>query len=314
MQRLIESKELPLSNAAVADLLEEAADLLEEQTANPFRIQAYRAAAQLLREMSKSVYEILRTEGLDGLERFPGIGQSLARSIEQLTLTGRFGLLDRLRGRREPERLFMTVAGIGPGLAGEIHEQLGIESLQDLEIAAYDGRLATVPGMGQKRLRSVREALAGRFRRRPQTPEHRGAENKKQNEPEVSELLDVDTEYRQKAEKHRLPLIAPKRFNPTAEAWLPVLHTERAGHQYTALYSNTARAHELGTVRDWVVIYRDDHAGQGQWTVVTGRFGQTAGKRIVRGRERECAEYYGEAHEANREKTIAGIRRGSKHY
>lgn len=87
--------------------------------------------------------------------------------------------------------------------------------------------------------------------------------------------------------------IAPRRFNPTSAAWLPVMHTEREERHYTALYSNTARAHEPGMTHDWVVIYRDDHGGDGQWTVVTARYGDLQGRRIVRGREDECGEFYG---------------------
>jgi putative hydrolase len=102
----------------------------------------------------------------------------------------------------------------------------------------------------------------------------------------------VDRDYRQKAQAQRLPTIAPRRFNPTGQAWLPILHTEQGKNHYTALYSNTARAHELGTLRDWVVIYRDDSNGAGQWTVVTARYGPLQGKRIVRGREEESAAYY----------------------
>ncbi len=60
----------------------------------------------------------------------------------------------------------------------------------------------------------------------------------------------------------------------------------------TAFYSNTARAHEQGTTHDWVVIYRDDDGGSGQWTVVTWTTGALAGKRVVRGREAECARRY----------------------
>jgi putative hydrolase len=69
-----------------------------------------------------------------------------------------------------------------------------------------------------------------------------------------------------------------------------VLHTERGTRHYTALFSNTARAHELGTTHDWVVIFRDDRDGHGQWTVITTRFGPLQGQRVVRGREPECVE------------------------
>jgi putative hydrolase len=45
-------------------------------------------------------------------------------------------------------------------------------------------------------------------------------------------------------------------------------------------------------IKDWVVIYRDDKGGDGTWTVVTSQFGALRGRRIVRGREAECAEFY----------------------
>jgi hypothetical protein len=68
------------------------------------------------------------------------------------------------------------------------------------------------------------------------------------------------------------------------------LHTSRDGWHLTALYSNTARAHELARTRDWVVIYfhQDDHV-EGQRTVVTETHGAQRGLRVVRGREAECA-------------------------
>lgn len=104
-------------------------------------------------------------------------------------------------------------------------------------------------------------------------------------------LLDVDREYREAAAADRLPKIAPRRFNPNGEAWLPVLHTQRGDWHFTALYSNTARAHELGRTRDWVVIYAADrdHAER-PYTVVTVTAGPMAGRRVVRGRESECRE------------------------
>jgi putative hydrolase len=111
--------------------------------------------------------------------------------------------------------------------------------------------------------------------------------------PPVSLILDVDREYREKADEGSLPTIAPKRFNPSGEAWLPVLHTERGSWHFSALYSNTARAHELDRTRDWVVIYfYDDHHQEGQHTVVTEHRGPLTGRRVVRGREAECRDFY----------------------
>ena len=115
------------------------------------------------------------------------------------------------------------------------------------------------------------------------------------------ELLDVDREYLSRAEAGRLPRIAPRRFNPLREAWLPILHTERGPRHYTALFSNTARAHALGRTRDWVVIYADGVLGERQWTVVTDRSGELRGRRVVRGRERECVPRAAAARERVRE-------------
>ncbi|MDQ2696666.1 MAG: hypothetical protein M3Z21_15085, partial [Pseudomonadota bacterium] len=90
-----------------------------------------------------------------------------------------------------------------------------------------------------------------------------------------------------------LPTIAPRRFNPDGKAWLPVLHTQRGPWSFTALYSNTPRAHELGRTHDWVVVYYyDGHRQESQHTVVTETRGPLAGRRVVRGRETECRRLY----------------------
>ena len=99
----------------------------------------------------------------------------------------------------------------------------------------------------------------------------------------------MDREYRTRAAAGELRLIAPRRFNPAGEAWLPVLHTRRGSRRYTALYSNTARAHRAGKSRDWVVVYAEDAQGhESQHTIVTAWHGLLRGYRVVAGREREC--------------------------
>ena len=106
-------------------------------------------------------------------------------------------------------------------------------------------------------------------------------------------LLDVDREYREKASAGRLEKIAPRRFNPKGEAWLPILHAHRDAWHFTVLYSNTARAHDLGRVFDWVVMYfHTDDEPEGQCTVVTETRGELIGRRVVRGREAECRSCY----------------------
>jgi DNA polymerase (family X) len=273
-------------NHLIAARLEEAAHLLAAQGANSFRVAAYREAAETLRTLARPVPVILRTEGTTGLEALPGIGPGLARAIRELATTGRLAMLDRLRGESDPLSLLASVPGVGITLAERLHHRLGIGTLEELEAAAHDGRLARVAGIGAKRLVGIRDALAARLGRvRGSAPDDGPPA------PPVEELLAVDREYRDRAGAGELPLITPRRFNPNQEAWLPVLHTQRGGREYTALFSNTARAHQLGRTRDWVVLYVDG-PGERQYTVITARLGVLKGKRIVRGRETECARHY----------------------
>jgi hypothetical protein len=144
-----------------------------------------------------------------------------------------------------------------------------------------------VPGIGVRRAAILRATLGEMLARaRPRRIE-RG------QEPGVAMLLDVDREYREGAAADRLPKIAPRRFNPTGESWLPILHSQRDRWEFTALFSNTARAHELGRVGDWVVLYfHSDREPEGQRTVVTETRGVLTGRRVVRGREAECRAHY----------------------
>jgi hypothetical protein len=194
-------------------------------------------------------------------------------------------MLDRLRGEADPIALLISVPGIGRVFAGRLHDELGLETLADLEAAAHDGRLETVAGFGPKRLAGVRDSLAQRLGR-VRIPA------KMNVQPRVAELLDVDREYREKTAAGQLQRIAPRRFNPTGEAWLPILHTRRGPRRYTALFSNTARAHRAGKTRDWVVLYGETDVGESRNTVITAGFGPLRGRRVVAGREAECAAAY----------------------
>jgi hypothetical protein len=269
---------MPSINFTVARRLDEAADLLARQGSDPFRVRAYRRAAVAVRQWPSPVDELLRAKGLDGLEDIPAVGRSIARAIRELVVRGRLPMLDRLRGAADPEDLLASVPGIGRRLAERLHMELGLETLEQLEAAAHDGRLALLAGFGPKRLAGVEDTLAQRLGRLHRDRFDTAA-------PATRELLDIDREYRARAARGELPLIAPRRFNPEGVAWLPVLHTERGGRRYTAMFSNTARAHRLAKTRDWVVIYADDDGGDHQATVITAGRGPLEGTRIVAGRD-----------------------------
>jgi len=275
-------------NQQIAMKLAQAADLLEQQGANSFRVSAYRRASETVLRLAQDIGELTETGGSAGLIRLPNIGKGIAGAIQELVATGQWAQLERLRGTLDPIRLFQTVPGIGPKMAEQINETLHIDTLEALEAAACDGRLEAVRGIGLRRIAGIRNSLTmllNKTRRRPRMTAGDG--------PGVKTLIDVDREYRRKAKQGKLPMIAPRRLNPEGKTWLPVLHTNRDEWHFTVMYSNTARAHELKRTHDWVVVYfYDDHHQEGQCTLVTESRGPLIGRRVVRGRELECREYF----------------------
>ncbi|MGD8825358.1 MAG: helix-hairpin-helix domain-containing protein [Myxococcales bacterium] len=287
-----------ITNEQIADILDQVADRLETQHANIYRIDAYRAGAAVVRRHPASIQQLALSEGRGGLDALPQIGSSLSAAIEEIAHTGRLRMLERLEGRLSPVELFKTVPGIGEELAERIHRELDVDTLEALEVAAHDGRLAQVPGFGPRRLEATREILAsmlarsarGRARRFQALEKTGSAQSPAvgvDEEPDIELLLRIDREYREKAEADELPRIAPRRNNPEGAAWLPIMHSYEDGWHFTTLYSNTDRAHELGRVRDWVVIYFEREGDEGQCTVVTEYRGPLAGQRVIRGREEE---------------------------
>jgi len=292
-------------NYDIADKLYEIATLLEEQRANPYRVSAYRHAADVIRSLPLPVSDIVTQEGLQGLVALPGIGEGIARSIYEYVALGHMSRLESLKGGHDPIALFETIPGIGPKLAHRIIEQLHIDSLQGLELAAHNHRLEKIPGFSASKVAMIKAWLAqvlggqrpGKYDAEKYDTGKDAGKDKGADEsfaePSVRLILQVDKQYRQKAGAAELPMIAPKRYNPEGKAWLPVMHVSRQGWHFTALFSNTARAHQLERTHDWVVIYfSDDQHHESQHTIVTETRGPLTGQRVVRGREAECREYY----------------------
>jgi DNA polymerase/3'-5' exonuclease PolX len=273
-------------NLFVGEKLGEMADLLEQQDASQFRVSAYRDAASYVVTMHQPIRAIYREDGRRGLEDLPTIGTAIAAAVSELLDSGRMSSLDRLRGSANPEKLLQTVPMIGPTLAHLIHDTLHIDTLEALEAAAIDGRLAKIKGIGNRRVASIRHSLNDMLsRRRPRRSQVDTFP------PSVTDILAVDQEYRENADN--LPTIKPRRFNETGLERIPILHTERGLWRFSALFSNTASAHQYGRTRDWVVIhYEQNEHPAGQSTVVTQHGGPLDGRRVIRGQERACMQFY----------------------
>lgn len=290
----MDAKTRQLENDEIAEMLERVADLLEAQHASVYRIRAYRAGARTVRSHLEPLSGLIEAGEPEALEDLPSIGKSLAAVIRDFVTSGRPHVLERLEGQTSPADLFATIPGIGAGLAERIEKQLHLDTLEDLEAAAHDGRLAEVPGFGPRRVRGVQESLAHLLRYSSARRTASARAERSDESPSISALLEVDRRYVEASERGELRMIAPRRFNPTHRAWLPVLHCELEGWSMTAMFSNTARAHQLGRTNDWVVVYFDRDGMAGQCTVVTEHSGALTGRRVIRGRERECTLHYRE--------------------
>lgn len=150
---------MPIVNADIAVVFTEIADLLEIEDANPFRVRAYRNAARMLGELGRNVREMVaRKENLDAL---PGIGPDLAGKIIEVVNTGTCAQLERLRHEVTPALAeLLKIPGLGPKRVRTLHQELGIETLDQLRHAAEEGRIQAVHGFGVKSERQILETTA----------------------------------------------------------------------------------------------------------------------------------------------------------
>mgnify|MGYP006290947815 CR=1 FL=1 len=198
-----------ISNDEVSKVLEEIAEYLEYQDANEYRVSAYRRAADSIQTLDESVAEIVDSDERS-LKNIPNIGTSLAGTITDYLHKSRSSQLERLKGEVDPVELIAGVPGVGEELAERIVLAYDIASLEELEMAAHDGRLEKNQGIGKNRLQGIRDSLNSMLSRSSQRRARKlqrsaaGEEVTEPSEPPVSILLDVDREYRKKAEKDQL--------------------------------------------------------------------------------------------------------------
>jgi DNA polymerase (family X) len=278
------------TNAQLAEVLENIADLLDAQDANPSRIEAYRRGAQTIRDHDESLANLIHQERFNDITAIPTIGGGITSVLTEYVVEGQSRLLNDLQAQVSPVQQLAQVQGLDADLAQRVHEELHIESVEDLQDAVEDGRLGALEGFDEARLMRVKQSLADR--REGNRSKRRDKTASPQNRAPVALLLELDEEYRRRAEQGDLVTVAPRRFNPDNEPWLPILKTERDGYHFTVLFSNTELAHKLGRTNDWVVIYYERNGEEQQNTVVTEFRGPLKGKRVVRGRDADNKKHY----------------------
>src|SRR3954452_17748023 len=151
----------PLDNLAIARVLGEIGDLLEIKNGNPFKIRAYRNAADTIAHLGEPVASLPAADRL-GL---PGVGKDLAAKIGELVDTGTCQYHQELLQEFPPTVLhLLRLQGVGPQTVALLYRGLDIKSLDDLESAARDGRIRELKGMGAKKEALILKALEDRQR------------------------------------------------------------------------------------------------------------------------------------------------------
>jgi len=149
-----------MERGAIVEVLEEIAVLLELKGENSFKIRAYQSAARALEQFEGSWEQVLE----DGqLREIKGVGEAIATKIEVLNREGKLPYYEELRASTPPGLLEMLeIPGLGGKKVRKLHQELGIETLGELQKACEDGRVAGLKGFGAKTAEKIIAGIANR--------------------------------------------------------------------------------------------------------------------------------------------------------
>jgi DNA polymerase (family X) len=147
-----------MENVEIARVLNEYADLLDIQGESPFRVRAYRNAAQTVAGLSQPVAQLI--EAGEDLQQLPGIGSSMAEHLKEILDTGTLAGLEAVRRELPPTLTeLMQLQHLGPKRARTLHDALGITSVSELAAAIDAGKVQALPGFGKKSAANLRRAI-----------------------------------------------------------------------------------------------------------------------------------------------------------
>ena len=148
-----------MTNAEIAAVLEQVADLLEFKDENPFRVRAYRNGARAIRDLAESVSAIVADDWKRLLE-IDGVGKAVAEKATVLVRTGGLPQWEELRAEiPESVLAIMRIPGVGPKKAAAVYHQLGVTTLDELRQACEAGRIRELKGFGAKTEQTILEGM-----------------------------------------------------------------------------------------------------------------------------------------------------------
>ena len=158
---------MAMDKAQVAEILTNIATLLELKGENPFKARAYLNAARALEALTEPLDKIAAENRLGEIK---GIGESIQKKITELLETGKLGYYEELKAATPPGLVLMLeIPGLGPKKIKALHDELGIETVEQLEAACQAGEVAALKGFGEKTQTNIIEGI---HRRRAYAAKH----------------------------------------------------------------------------------------------------------------------------------------------
>jgi len=138
------------TNKSIAEIFYQIAEILELK-GQVWESRAYQKAARTIEMFSKDVSDIYKEKGLEGLMDIPGVGEGLAKKIEEFVNSGKIKKHQEVL-KSIPSGLveIMSIPGMGPKKAAKLNKELKIDSVEKLEKAAKDGEIRNLEGFGEK--------------------------------------------------------------------------------------------------------------------------------------------------------------------
>ena len=146
-----------MKNQELADIFNQIADALEFKGELPFRIIAYRKAARVLEELTEDI-ETIAAKG--GLQEISGIGEGIAKKIDEFLKTGKMKKYQEALAGIKPELLeLLNIQNLGPKTLALANKELGVQSIKDLKRVIEDGSLAKLFRMGDKKVENIKKGI-----------------------------------------------------------------------------------------------------------------------------------------------------------
>ena len=142
-----------MNNSEIISVLEHIGELLEVKGENVYKSRSYNNAARAIKFLNEEVSEL---DAQGRLSEIPGVGEAISKKLHELVTTGKLEYYEKLKAEF-PSGIesILNIPGIGPHTAAILINELGIQNIDDLEIAILDGRLAKLPRMGDKTAQNI---------------------------------------------------------------------------------------------------------------------------------------------------------------